>query len=382
MTTPRSVVGRDPAGRGLCVEIAGGRIAGVGGAGQGAYLAPGLVDLQVNGYDGIDLNSGALMPDAVVALVGRMLDLGVTRFLPTLTTASEADLVVALRAIAAARRSSVLARHVIPFVHVEGPAISPLDGPRGAHPLDHVRAPDMAEFERWQAASDCLVGMVTLAAEAPGAPAYIAALCGRGVHVALGHSAASPEEIRLAVDSGARLSTHLGNGAAATLPRHPNFIWTQLAEDRLSASFIADGHHLPADTFKAMLRAKGLERAILVSDSVALGGLAPGRYRQRIGGDVELSEAGRISVAGTPYLAGAALPLVANIAIAIEMAGLTLAEAMALATTHPGRFAGGAGLLAPGASADLIRFDWQPGARRLDLIEVIVMGRVWQGTPW
>ena len=155
-----------------------------------------------------------------------------------------------------------------------------------------------------------------------------------------------------------------------------------MAEDRLSASFIADGHHLPADTFKAMLRAKGLERAILVSDSVALGGLAPGRYRQRIGGDVELSEAGRISVAGTPYLAGAALPLVANIAIAIEMAGLTLAEAMALATTHPGRFAGGAGLLAPGASADLIRFDWQPGARRLDLIEVIVLGRVWQGTPW
>ena len=156
MTTPRSVVGRDPAGRGLCVEIAGGRIAGVGGAGQGAYLAPGLVDLQVNGYDGIDLNSGALMPDAVVALVGRMLDLGVTRFLPTLTTASEADLVAALRAIAAARRSSVLARHVIPFVHVEGPAISPLDGPRGAHPLAHVRPPDMAEFERWQAASDGL----------------------------------------------------------------------------------------------------------------------------------------------------------------------------------------------------------------------------------
>lgn len=340
------------------------------------YESPGLIDLQVNGYDGIDLNSGALTLDEVVALVARLLDLGVTRFLPTLTTASEADLIAALRAIAAARRASALARHVIPFVHVEGPAISQLDGPRGAHPLAHVRPPALEEFARWQAASDGLVGMVTLAPETPGAAAYIAALSARGVHVAIGHTAASPEEIRLAIDAGARLATHLGNGAAAMLPRHPNFVWTQLADDRLSASFIADGHHLPADTFKAMLRAKGLARAVLVSDSVALGGLPPGRYRQRIGGEVELSAAGRISVAGTPYLAGAALPLIANIAIAIEMAGVSLAEALTMATTNPGRFAGSA------PDADRIRFTWQPGARLLAIHEVIVMNRKWKGNPW
>src|SRR5699024_3206830 len=145
----------------------------------------------------------------------------------------------------------------VPGVHIEGPSISPADGPRGAHPVEHVRPPDLAEFERWQAAGDGLVKLVTLAPEHAGAPGYIRTLAARGVIVALGHSAATPDEVHAAVDAGARLSTHLGNGVAAVLPRHPNLIWTQLADDRLYASFIADGHHLSADTFRAMLRAKG-----------------------------------------------------------------------------------------------------------------------------
>jgi N-acetylglucosamine-6-phosphate deacetylase len=140
------------------------------------------------------------------------------------------------------------------------------------------------------------------------------------------------------------------------MPRHPNLIWAQLAEDRLAASFIADGHHLPADTFKAMLRAKGLERALLVSDSVALAGMPPGLYSQAIGGEVEVCAGGRIGVAGTPYLAGAGLPLIANIPIAMRMAGLALADALRLATINPGRFIGGLGRLVPGAAADILRF--------------------------
>ena len=376
------VVGRDAAGQGLRVTVADGVITSIDPAGEGPYLSAGLVDLQVNGYGGIDLNSGAVTADEVLALVGRMLDLGVTRFLPTLTTASEESLVAALRAIAAARQASALARHVIPFVHMEGPSISPVDGPRGAHPAEHVRPPSLAEFQRWQASSGGLVGMVTLAPELPRALRYIDELASRGVHVALGHCAATPEQIEMAVEAGARLSTHLGNGAAAMLPRHPNFIWTQLACDQLTASFIADGHHLPADTLRAMLRAKGLARAVLVSDSVALGGLSAGRYTQKIGGAVELSVEGRISVVGTPYLAGAALPLLDDIAIAIEAAELSLAEALPLATVNPGRFAGGAGRLEVGAPADLIRFDWEPDAPRLAIREVIVMGRPWEGRLW
>jgi N-acetylglucosamine-6-phosphate deacetylase len=280
-----------------------------------------------------------------------------------------------LRAIAAAREADPLIAHMIPFVHVEGPFISPDDGPRGAHPREQVRAPDLTEFERWQAASGNLVGMVTLSPHHAGAPAFIAAVASRGVHVSIGHTDATSAQVRAAVDAGARLSTHLGNGAAAILPRHPNFIWTQLADDRLTATFIADGHHLPADTFKAMLRAKSLDRAVLISDAAALGGMRPGIYNQPIGGQVELSEDGRLSVAGTPYLAGAVRSLAEDVAIAIELGGLSLGEAIALATRNPGRFASGRGRLEPGAPADLIRFSWQPGSRTLAIEKSFILGQ-------
>jgi N-acetylglucosamine-6-phosphate deacetylase len=237
-----------------------------------------------------------------------------------------------------------------------------------------VRAPSLAEFERWQAASSNLVGLVTLAPELPGAITYISALVQRGVHVALGHTAASPEEIHEAAAAGASLSTHLGNGAAATLPRHPNFLWSQLADDRLTATFIADGHHLPADTFKAMVRAKGLEKAILVSDAVALAGMPPGLYEQPVGGTVEVKADGRVGVAGTPYLAGAGLPLCANVAIAAYMAGLALSESLRLATENPGRIIGNRGRLAVGAPADLMQFSWQERQRCLAVSAVWLRG--------
>jgi N-acetylglucosamine-6-phosphate deacetylase len=375
--SPTAITGRDAAtGRTLAVEIADGVIAAVHEAPAPAdlYLSPGLIDLQVNGYGGIDLNSGALTPAEVSALARRLAGLGVTSFLPTLITAPEAALIDGLRAIAAARAADPLVHHMVPFAHVEGPFISPDDGPRGAHPRAEVRPPDLAEFARWQAACGNLVGLLTLSPHWPGAPAFIAAVTGQGVHVSLGHTGATPAEIAAAVEAGARLSTHLGNGAAALLPRHPNFIWTQLAEDRLTATFIADGHHLPADTFRVMLRAKGLERAILVSDVAALAGLPPGRYEQPIGGSVELTADGRLGVAGTPYLAGAARNLAEDVAVATGLGGLTIAEALRLATVNPGRFAGGRGRLEPGAPADLIRFAWAPGAPTLEIETVLVAG--------
>ena len=147
-----------------------------------------------------------------------------------------------------------------------------------------------------------------------------------------------------------------------------------MAEDRLTATFIADGHHIPADTFKAMLRAKGLARTVLVSDSVALAGMAPGLYRQVVGGSVELSADGRIGIAGTPYLAGAGLPLIANIAIAIIMADLSLAEALSAATINPGQFIKGRGRLQAGERADILRFTWTAGARTLTVEDVWIAG--------
>ena len=378
MSGPARIVGRDPAsGQGLAIDCVDGRIARIGPANVEAtapFLSAGFVDLQVNGYAGHDLNDGVPSLETLEGLARHLLRAGVTCFAPTLITASEASLCAALAGIAAARRQSPLLTQMIAFIHVEGPSLDPADGPRGAHPLEHVRPPSLAEFERWQAAAEGLIGLVTLSPHYGEAPAYIRALANRGVLVSIGHTGASPEQIEAAADAGARLSTHLGNGAANLLPRHPNFIWAQLGDDRLTASFIADGHHLPPATLKSMLRAKTLERSILVSDAAALGGQKPGRYKSPIGGEVEVSPDGRLGVAGTPYLAGAGHLLDRNIAHAIEAAGISLADSLALATRNPGRFVGGRGVLAPGARADVTLFSWQPGDAALTIVDVFVGG--------
>lgn len=375
---PQVVAGRDPAsGGGLAVTIRDGRIAAVSAADVPAdapWLAPGLIDLQVNGYAGLDLNDGAVTPARVRALVDALAAVGVTTSAPTLITAGEASLLRALAAVAEAVRADPVVRAAVPFVHVEGPAVAPEDGPRGAHPREHVRPLDLAEVDRWQAAGEGLVGLVTLSPHWPGTEETVRGLVARGIRVSLGHTAATGEEIGRAVAAGATLSTHLGNGAAALLPRHPNVIWSQLAEDRLTAGFIADGHHLGPAVLKAMLRAKGPGRAFLVSDTVGLGGMAPGLYDQPIGGRVELSADGRLSLAGTPYLAGAARPLKDGVAFVAALGDHDLAAALALATEVPGRIVGDRGRIAVGMPADLIAFDWAPGAASLTIRAVWAAG--------
>lgn len=367
--TPARLTGRDPAtGERIAVHVAGGRILAALPAppGDDSWIAPGLVDLQVNGYAGHDLNAEP-DPAACGQLARALLREGTTTFVPTLITASACALLARLRAVAEARRDPLVAA-MVPCIHVEGPWISPADGPRGAHPAAHVRPPDLAEFARWQEACGGLVGIVTLSPHWPGAPEVVHALAAAGVRVALGHTEASPEQVEAAAAAGATLSTHLGNGIAATLPRHPNPLWSQLAEDRLTASFIADGHHLPAAALRAMLRAKGLDRAVLVSDSVALGGMPPGEYDQPVGGRVRLEPSGRLGVLGTPYLAGAARPLAAGVATAMRDAGLSLSDALRLAAGNPGRLLGGRGTLDAGAPADLIRFRLEDGALQIETV--------------
>jgi N-acetylglucosamine-6-phosphate deacetylase len=379
MTTTR-VTGRDVGtGHGISVVVTDGRIAAIEPAelASGPYIAAGLIDLQVNGFRGLDLNDGAVTPKRVAALSRMMAGLGVTTYLPTLITASRASLCSAMSAIAEARRQDPLSERMIPFIHVEGPFLAPEDGPRGGHPREHIRPPDLDEIAQWQRASGNLVGKITLSPHHNRMQYFIRALAEQHILVAIGHTSATAEQIRDAVAAGARLSTHLGNGAAATLPRHPNFIWAQLADDRLDAGFIADGFHLPADTFKAMLRAKGLERSYLVSDTTAAGGLPPGIYDQPIGGRVEVGSDGRLSVVGTPYLAGASRPLREDVALAIRMAELTLAEGLQLATLNPGRFVGHRGRVAKGEVADLIVFDWEQNAASLTIRETFVAGERW-----
>lgn len=379
MTELLAMVGRDPrSGRPFEVRHAEGRIVSAEPVDHPAedlpWIAPGLVDLQVNGFGGHDANGPDVTPDGIVAMINALARAGTTTCFPTVITESPEAMLRSLRALAEACRADPLAAHAIAGIHVEGPHLSEQDGARGAHPAAHLRPPDLAEFERWQEAADGLISMVTLSPHFPETVDYVSTLARRGIRVAIGHTHATPEQITAAVDAGARFSTHLGNGAHATLPRHPNYLWTQLAEDRLSCGFIADGHHLPAATLTTMLRAKGLVRSFLVSDSTALAGMPPGRYRTPVGGDVVLTADGRLGDASTAFLAGAALPLAAGVAGAVRLAWLSLADALRLATANPGRLTEDRGVITPGAPADLILFDHADDDPTLRIRRVVIDG--------
>lgn len=294
---------------------------------------PGLFDLQVNGFGGIDFNAPGLTDDQVDAALARMRATGVTRCLPTLITSSFDEFSAAARVIAR------MSRDAIAGLHMEGPYISPEDGARGAHRREHVIAASVEDFRRRQDAAGGRIRLVTLAPEVPGAVSLIEHLVDAGVRVAIGHTAASPAQIADAITAGATMATHLGNGCAQMLPRHPNAIWELLAADEVSASFIVDGHHLPPATVKAMVRAKGSMRTILVTDAIAAAGCAPGRYR--IGGvDCDLDAGGRVSLPGTPYLAGSAVTMDRAIANTVRFAGVSIDDAVAMASTNPARYLG------------------------------------------
>jgi N-acetylglucosamine-6-phosphate deacetylase len=244
----------------------------------------------------------------------------------------------ALRTLSRAKQQLPEGRAILGF-HVEGPHISPDDGPRGAHPWRWVRPPDASEYRRWQEATEGGVKLVTLSPEWPEAPTYIETLVRDGIVVSIGHTGASAAQIGDAVRAGATLSTHLGNGAHAFLPRHPNYIWEQLAQDRLSASFIVDGRHLPESFLRVALRAKTIERSILVTDAVAPAMCAPGNYM--LGEvEVELKADQRVVLRGGTRLAGSSLRMDHAISNVIRIAGLGLEEAVSMATVNPARLLG------------------------------------------
>jgi N-acetylglucosamine-6-phosphate deacetylase len=246
----------------------------------------------------------------------------------------------------------------IPGIHLEGPFICPDDGPRGAHPKQHVRPPDWAEFQRLQEAAEGRIRLTTVSPEYDGAPDFIRRSADSGILVAIGHTKATSDQIRAAVDAGARMSTHLGNGAHPMIRRHPNYIWDQLAEDQLTASLIVDGHHLPPAVVKSMVRAKTAERIVLVSDVTSMGGMPPGRYKTGLG-ELEVLPSGKLVPAGQPdILAGASLPIHACAANVMRFAGVDLATSIDMASRRPAQLIG---LDHPGievgAPADLFLFE-------------------------
>ena len=317
---------------------------------------PGFFDLQLNGFGGIDFNGQELTVDRVDEALERIRLTGVTRCLPTLITSSFEDF---------AARARVLSRVQSPAVagiHMEGPYLAPEDGPRGAHPRAHVRPATIEDFKRRQEAANGRIVLVTLAPEVDGAIALVEHLVTSGVRVALGHTAATPEQIARALAAGATLATHLGNGCAHMLPRHPNTIWELLAADTVFATLIVDGHHLPPATVKAMIRAKGIARTILITDAVAAAGCAPGTHT--IGGVTsELSADGRVSLPGTPYLAGSALTLDRAIANTVRFTGLPIDSVIPMATTIPAAFLGV-------ATSGTVQADWEPETAALHVRRV------------
>ena len=335
---------------------------------EGLFISPGWVDIQVNGFAGYDLNAEDAKPEDVQAIVRRLWREGVTTLLPTVITGASSQIEHCLGAIANACAADEAVAASIAGIHLEGPYLSPEDGARGAHPEAHVRPADWAEFERFQHAAEGRIRLVTLAPETPGAIPFIRKLVAKGVVVALGHTLATGDNIAAAIDAGARLSTHLGNGIPAMLPRHPNPVWEQLADDRLYASAIFDGCHLPSSVMRVLARVKG-KKLVLTSDAVALAGMPPGVYDAPVGGRAELHADGRLTMYGTDYLAGSASALPRGIENAVRLAGCSWRGAVRTVTLTPAELLG----LNLNGQRTLFRWDSQNG---LEVLATVVADRV------
>lgn len=368
-------------GKTVRAEVAEGRITAIQETGERVeeWIAPGLIDVQVNGYLGYDFNGMDTAVDTVVSAIQALHQVGVTQVCPTIVTGSKERMLHSIRTIAEACAKHPLVRRSVIGIHVEGPFISEKDGPRGAHRREWVRDPDLEELQSWLDAAPGLIRKVTLAPEKPGAIQMIEALQRLGIVAAIGHCDASSADIERAVQAGATMSTHLGNGAHPVLKRHPNYIWDQLAEDRLWAGLIADGFHLPPATLKSMIRVKGA-KAILTSDAVHLAGLPPGTYSTPLNESVVLEPNGFLHLADTKdILAGAALPLIEGIRNVVRWGICGLGEAIQMATLHPAQLFGldaqGLGTLSVGSPAHLIIYR-QHDTRVLELIQTVVGGEV------
>ncbi|MBY0522306.1 MAG: N-acetylglucosamine-6-phosphate deacetylase [Gemmataceae bacterium] len=325
------------------------------------WVAPALFDLQINGCDGESFSSEKLTVDTVRHVVAVCRQHGVSGLCPTLVTNSFEALSHGMATIRRACDTHPEVARAVPGIHLEGPYLSPDDGPRGAHPRQHIRPPNWDEFCRLQDAAGGRIRLVTVAPEHEGALAFIEKLVASRVVVALGHTAATGLRIRDAAAAGARLSTHLGNGSHAMLPRHDNYIWEQLACDDLWASIICDGHHLPSTVARCIMRVKTPARTVLTCDAGGLAGLPAGRYREW-DQDFDVLPEGKIVVAGTPYLAGSWAFTDLCVGNAMRFGGVSLRDAVDMAGARPRELLGlPARPLEVGAPAELMVFDWEEG---------------------
>jgi N-acetylglucosamine-6-phosphate deacetylase len=329
------------------VEITDGRIArlGVSPAGAAGLAVPGFVDLQVNGFAGVDFLTDE--PDGYTTAGAALAAAGVTALQPTLISAPLATLTAALaRGHAAAERSPV---RLLGF-HLEGPFLSPAR--RGAHPLEHLHDPDAALAEELLGAGP--VAAMTLAPELPQALELVEWLVERGIQVRVGHTDASALTAHAAFDRGARAITHIHNAHRPFSARDPGPAGAALAREDVGITAIVDGVHLAPETVTVVWRAAGV-RLCIVSDAIAAAGLGEGRFTL---GDQEIEVRDGRSTLADGTLAGSVGALDRSLRLLVEN-GATLADAVQAVSRAPALLAGHPelGRLEPGAPADVAVLD-------------------------
>jgi N-acetylglucosamine-6-phosphate deacetylase len=302
------------------------------------YVAPGLIDFQVNGFKGIDLNQIGLNSSDIKRLTQILFEKGVTSYFPTIITNATETISVLLAEVVKACETYTDVNDAITGIHLEGPFLSKEDGPRGAHDKKFIQAPSWELFSKWQEVAKGKIKIITLSPEWSNCGDFIKKCVQSGVIVSIGHTAASPEQIENAIKAGARMSTHLGNASHAMLPRHVNYVYEQLASDQLWSTVIADGFHVPDALLKIFLKTKP-NQTILISDATSYAGLPSGVYSGHIGGDVELNEKGKLFVKNNPdLLAGSAQSLLWGVNQLVVKNMLPLSDAWDIASVKPVEF--------------------------------------------
>ncbi len=328
----------------------------------GCFVGPGLIDLQINGVNGIDFNLSTLTTADIINATHYLLSCGVTSYFPTVITNSDENIITILRAIDEACKTDELVNACVTGIHLEGPFLSPLEGARGAHSEKYIKAPDWELFKKFREASGGRIRIVTLAPEWENAPAFISGCKHDGIIVSIGHSLANTQHISNAVAAGAGMSTHLGNGIPLMLPRHPNVVWDQLAADALYACIIADGIHIPDSFIKVAMKVKG-RSLMIVSDATCFAGMQPGEYESHIGGIVVLDGNKRISLKSSPgLLAGAAKTLPENIETLVRHRLCALGEAWQMASVNVSAFLEAHGVPVAAEKDDLVVFEEDGGS--------------------
>lgn len=366
-------------GKPVSIEVVDGKIANIRqvslepGASK-LYVAPGLIDIQINGYMGVSFGDQELTVEHMREITKALWKEGVTSYLPTVTTRDQERLLKSFSLLAKALDDEEIGKS-IPGFHLEGPYISPVKGYRGAHNEKYIRNPDWSEFQELQKAAQNKITLITVAPEMEGAIPFIEKCSESGVVVSLGHHNGTPENIEQAVDAGASLSTHLGNGCANMINRHHNPIWPQLSNDGLSVSIIADGAHLTRDEVRTFYKVKGNAQTILVSDAVSLAGLPLGEYVDSDGDTVLLTK-DVVKFPAEDVLYGAAQPIRRCVGRIMTFTGCSLKDAIQMASTNPARLMGldKIGEIKKGQRADLILFIIEDG----DIViqKTIVAGKV------